>query len=386
MAAALPSTMKAVVNQRKGNNIVYGVVELPMPAITGDKDLIIKVMAAPVNPSDLGSLGMVARFGGKDVVAGDSPFTVTSPLPEAAAGMFKADGATLPTGGEGTGMVVAAGASPEAQALMGKRVSFMTGGSFAQYAKCTYDNPNFAALPDGTAADAGAASMFVNPLTVVGFVHTMRQEGHTAIVHTAAGSQVGRMLVKHCKEEGIQLVNIVRKEEAAAGLKVLGAEFVVNSSAPSFKEDLLAAVNATGATIAFDATGGGTLAMDILAAFNQSLRERFPDTLQGWYGPPQQHTVYKYGGLDKSNSEFTPAVGVGNFTWGGWLMPFHYAKYPPDHRAEANAKVVARLDTTFSSTYGTRLSLEDMAGSPEQYFASLQSQTDLKFLVLPNGP
>merc|ERR1719162_2259539 len=169
--------------------------------------------------------------------------------------MFKADGDMIPTGSEGTGVVVEAGASPEAQALMGKLVSFCIGGCYAQYVKCTYDNPMFTALPDGTTADEGAASMFVNPLTVVGFVHTMREEGHTAIVHTAAASNVGRMLVKHCKEEGVQLVNIVRKEEQEATLKALGAEFVVNSSSPTFKEDLLAAVNATGATIAFDATG-----------------------------------------------------------------------------------------------------------------------------------
>jgi len=243
----------------------------------------------------------------------------------------------------------------------------------------------FAVLPDGVAVDEGAASLFVNPLTVVGFVHTMREEGHKAIVHTAAASQLGRMLVRHCKEEGVPLVNIVRKEEGVATLKALGAEYVVNSSAPTFKEDLLAAVKATGATLAFDATGGGTMAQDILAAFDKSLRELYPETVQGWYGPPQQRTVYKYGGLDTSNSQFSPSVGVGNWTWGGWLMPFHYAKYPPEHRAAGIAKVVAGLKTTFATAYGTKLSLEDMAKSPEQYLATLQSQTDLKFLVLPNG-
>merc|ERR1712129_669156 len=164
-----------------------------------------------------------------------------------------------------------------------------------------------------------------------------------------------------------------------------GAEFVVNSSLPTFKEDLLAAVKATGATIAFDGTGGGNMAQDILAVFEKYLREEYPDTTQGWYGPPQQRTVYKYGGLDTSNSQFSPSVGVGNWTWGGWLMPFHYAKYPPEHRAAGIAKAVAGLKTTFATAYGTRLSLEDMAKSPEQYLATLQSQTDLKFLVLPNG-
>jgi len=384
MAAALPSTMKAVVNQRQGLNLVYGVVDIPTPTVQGATDLIVKMTASPVNPSDLGSVGMVARFGGDAVVGGESPSTVSAPLPEPMPGMFAADGATLPVGSEGFGVVVAAGDSPEAQALIGKKVAFCTGGTYAQYAKTQSDAPMFACLPDDYAGTE-AASLFVNPLTVVGFVHTMREEGHKAIVHTAAASQVGRMLIKHCKEEAIPLVNIVRKESSVEILKALGAEHVVNSSAATFKEDLLAAINATAATIAFDATGGGTLANDILHAFDKSLRELYPDTVQGWYGPPQKRSVYKYGGLDKNTSEFAPSVGVGNWTWGGWLMPFHYAKYPPEHRAAGIAKVVAGLTTTFASAYGTRLSLGDMAQTPEQYLATMQSQTDLKFLVLPNG-
>merc|ERR1712166_1244692 len=382
MAAALPSTMKAVVNQRQGLNLVYGVVDIPTPTVQGATDLIVKMTASPVNPSDLGSVGMVARFGGDAVVGGESPSTVSAPLPEPMPGMFAADGATLPVGSEGFGVVVAAGDSPEAQALIGKKVACCAGGAYAQYAKTTTDSPMFAVLPDDSTGAEGA-SLFVNPLTVVGFVHTMREEGHKAIVHTAAASNVGRMLVKHCKEEGIQLVNIVRKEEGVAALKALGAEFVVNSSAPTFKEDLLAAVLATGATIAFDATGGGTLAMDILNAFEQSLRQLYPDTVQGWYGPPQNRAVYKYGGLDKSNSEFLPSVGVGNWPWGGWLMPFHYMKFPASHRAEGIAKAVAGMTTTFSTNFGARLSLEDLAESPEKYKATLASTTDEKFLVMP---
>jgi len=381
--AAIPATMKAVVNKPIGGNLVYGLAEVPTPTISGDKDLIIKMIASPINPSDLGSLGMVARFGRDAVVAGETPSTVSAPLPEAAAGMF-AGKTHLAVGSEGTGVVVAAGASPEAQALIGKNVAGTFGGCYAQYAKATTDLDMFSVVPDGTGVEG--ASLFVNPLTVVGFVHTMREEGHKAIVHTAAASNVGRMLVKHCKEEGIQLVNIVRKEEGVAVLKALGAEFVVNSSAPTFKEDLLAAVLATEATIAFDATGGGTLAMDILNAFNQSLRQLYPDTCVGWYGPPQKHAVYRYGALDKSNSEFLPSVGVGNWTWGGWLMPFHYAKYPAEHRSAGIAKAVAGMTTTFATTFGSRLSLEDLAESPEKYKASLVSQTDEKFLVMPNGP
>lgn len=381
--ADVPCTMKAVVNKRQGGNLVYGLAEVPTPAVTGDKDLIVKMEASPLNPSDLASVGLVARFGGGKVNAGESPSTVVAPLPEAAAGMFKQDDVKF-LGGEGAGVVVAAGASAEAQALVGKRVAILSGACYAQYAKTTVDAAMFAVLPDDVTGAEGA-SLFVNPMTAVGFVHTMKEEGHKAIVHTAAASQLGRMLVKLCQEEGVPLVNIVRKEEGVTALRAIGAEFVVNSSAPSFKEDLLAAIKATGATLAFDATGGGTLAMDILTAFDQSLRELYPETVQGWYGPPQKRSVYKYGGLDTNKSEFLPSIGVGNWTWGGWLMPFHYAKYPPEHRAAAISKAVAGLKTTFSSSFGTKLSLEDMAKSPEGYLATLQSQTDKKFLVVQNG-
>jgi len=380
--ADIPVTMRAVVNKQSGNNIVYGLAEIPTPTISGDNDLIIRMIASPINPSDLVGLGLVAKFGKENVVAGESPSTVAAPLPEAAAGMF-AGKTHLPAGSEGVGVVVAAGASAEAQALIGKKVAGTFGGTYAQYAKCTTVHGMFAVLPDGAGFEA--ASLFVNPMTAVGFVHTMREEGHKAIVHTAAASQLGRMLVKLCKEEGIQLVNIVRKEEGVATLKALGAEHVVNSSLPTFKEDLLAAVMATDATIGFDATGGGTLAMDILDAFEQSLRKKYPDSVVGWYGPPQNRAVYKYGTLDRSDSEFRPSVGVGNWTWGGWLMPFHYQKYPPEHRKAGIERVVAGLATTFSTTFGARLSLEALAESPERYKATLVSQTDEKFLVMPNG-
>jgi NADPH:quinone reductase-like Zn-dependent oxidoreductase len=139
--------MKAVVNKRHGNSLVYGLAIVPMPTVSGDKDLIVKMKASPINPSDLNSVGMVAKFGGENVAAGESPSTVATPLPEAAAGMFKADGATLPVGSEGMGVVVAAGASPEAHALIGKSVALCSGGTYAQYTKTTTDHPMFAVLP-----------------------------------------------------------------------------------------------------------------------------------------------------------------------------------------------------------------------------------------------
>ena len=181
----IPATMKAVVNKRQGDKMVYGVAELPTPTVSDEKDLVIKVEAAPINPSDLGNVGMLARFGADSIAAGEAASTVTVPFPQALEGMFKADGDTKPVGNEGAGVVVVAGSAPEAQALLGKRVAVTGGSSYSQYTKTSLSNPMFAVLPDDVTGLEGA-SVFVNPLTVLGFIHTTRQEGHKAIVHTAA--------------------------------------------------------------------------------------------------------------------------------------------------------------------------------------------------------
>lgn len=290
-------------------------------------------------------------------------------------------------GNEGCGTVVAAGGSAEAQALMGRRVALTSGTSWAQYAKYTLgSNPmaNFAVLPDDVAPLEGA-SVFVNPLTVVGFIHTMRVEGHEAIVHTAAGSQLGRMLVKYCKKLSIPLVNIVRSEQAASDLKALGAEYVVSSSAETYKADLLAAVKATGATLGFDATGGGDLACDILTAFEKALRENKDVEVHPAYGPAKFRQVYRYGGLNPIETKMPMSLGVGNWAYGGWLMPFHFQKHGPARLKKAIEIVVNDLKETFSTSYDKQLTLEEFAASPEQYLSALQSKTNQKFLVVPNG-
>jgi len=388
---ALPETMKAFVNMREGEYQTCGVRDIPTPTIAGPKDIIIKMEACPVNPSDMSKVAMVGRIAENDPAKLEvgGPGILKAKLPEgeiAGDGINKTvawpDGVPEISGNEGCGTVVAAGEDAEAQALVGKRVALISRASYAQYCKHTLGtNPMFAVLPDDTTPAQGA-SVFVNPLTVVGFLHTMEANGHKAIVHTAAGSNVGRMLIKYCKEKNVPLVNIVRKDEVAANLKKeLGAEYVVNSSKDTYKADLLAAIKATGATIGFDATGGGELAGDILNAMTAMLSELEPDA--GWYGPSIFREVFRYGGLVSGATPVPSSLGVGNWAYSGWLMPF---KLRPEHMQKALAIAAGGLKGTFSTTYGKHLKLEDFASSPEQYLSALVAKTDEKFLVTPNGP
>lgn len=384
---SLPENMKAIAICRKGDNITYGVREIPTPQISDPKDIIIKVEACPINPSDHGTIGVVATCaGGPDKVeVGDAPGTVSAAVDDAVRGRFK-DRVMTVVGNEGCGTVVAAGDDEAAQALMGKRVAISTGKNYCQYLKYTVGTGGlFVPLPDDCTPLDGA-SPFINPLTAVGFVQTARGGGHQAMVHTAAGSQLGRMLLKHCKREGMPLVNIVRSEKAAEALKALGADHVVVSSKDTFRDDLKEAIKATKATIAFDAVGGGDLGGIILESFQQALYEIPGEDINPAYGPTRFRQLFKYGALNTSPTIMPAALGVGNFTFGGWLMFTHYKEYGADKMMEALATVATHLKTDFATSYGKHLTLDDVASSPEAYAATLVAATDEKFLITPNGP
>src|SRR5262249_8176228 len=292
----------------------------------GPDEVVVRVEATPINPSDLGLLTGAADLAtAKASGSKDNP-VITAKVPEA--GMKAMAGRldqSMPVGNEGAGVVIRTGSSDKAKALMGKTVSMIGGAMYAQYR--TIRVGECMPLPEGTTA-ADGASWFVNPLTSLGMTETMRREGHKALVHTAAASNLGQMLNKICIKDGIALVNIVRSKEQADILHKIGAKFVVDSTSPTFMDDLTNALAETGATIAFDAIGGGKLAGQILTAMEAAINK----TAKAYsrYGSNVHKQVYIYGSLDPRPVELNRAFGM---AWGvgGWLLfPFLMKIGPAD--------------------------------------------------------
>jgi NADPH2:quinone reductase len=355
-----------------------GVLELslatvPTPTPAAD-EVVVQVQAAPINPSDIGLLFGAADMGTATLANRIVSATIPERLMKAMAGRLGQD---LPVGNEGAGTVVAAGASAAAQALMGKTVALLGGAMYAQYrcvkvAQCLV-------LPEGATA-ADGASCFVNPLTALGMVETMRREGHKALVHTAAASNLGQMLNKICQKDGIALVNIVRKPEQEALLRGLGATHVCNATSPTFMEDLTQALVATGATLAFDATGGGKLAGQILNAMEAALNRTATEYSR--YGSTTHKQVYIYGGLDTGPTEFVRGFGM---TWGmgGWLLFPFLQRIGNDGAQKLRQRVVDELKTTFASSYSKTISLTE-ALQPDEIAVYGQRATGTKYLIDPS--
>lgn len=349
----------------------------PVP-VPGDDEVLIQVQATPINPSDIGLLLGPADLSTVKVSGSADRPVATAHIPERAMpGMAARLGQSLPVGNEGAGLVVAAGASAAAQALLGRTVAVIGGAMYAQYrampaAQCM-------PLPADTTAAEGA-SCFVNPLTALSMVETMKREGHTALVHTAAASNLGQMLNKICQKDVIGLVNIVRKPEQVAVLRAIGAQYVCDSSAPTFMADLTDALVATGATIAFDATGGGTLAGQILqcmeAAINRTAKE------YSRYGSAIHKQVYLYGGLDTRPTEIQRSFGM---AWGvgGWLL-FPFLEKIGGAAAQAlKDRVAAELKTTFASHYARTVSLAGALSADTIAFYGARN-TGAKVLIDPS--
>ena len=302
----------------------------------GPGEVIVRVEAAPINPSDLGLLVGFADMTTAEVSGTTDRPVVNAEIPPALMKHMAARvDQSLPVGNEGAGVVVEAGSSDAAQALIGKTVAIIGGGMYTQY-RCI-EAEQCLVLPDGTTPAEGA-SCFVNPLTALGMVETMRLEGHSALVHTAAASNLGQMLNKICINDGVELVNIVRKQEQVDLLKGIGAKVVCNSSADSFMEDLTDALVATGATLAFDATGGGRLAGQILTCMEIAANKTAKEYSR--YGSTTHKQVYIYGGLDRSPTTLTRDVG---FSWGigGFLLTPFMQKVGFEKMAEMRARVAA---------------------------------------------
>jgi NADPH2:quinone reductase len=352
--------------------------DVPVPS-PGLNEVLVRVEAAPINPSDLGLLVAGADMSSATVEGTRERPVVTAALGEGAlAGLSARVDQSLPVGNEGAGTVVATGSSQAAQALLGKMVGLAGGAMYTQYR--AVDAAACLVLPDGSTARDGASS-FVNPLTALGMVETMRREGHSALVHTAAASNLGQMLVKLCQRDGVPLVNVVRKPDQEELLRSLGAVYVCNSSSPSFSADLDEALVATGATLAFDATGGGTLASQILNGMERAASATAAQYSR--YGSTVHKQVYVYGGLDTGPTILTRGFGM---AWGvgGWLLTPFLQNAGADTIARLRARVAAELTTTFASAYTEEVSLAGML-QPDAFHRYVKRATGEKFLVIPQA-
>ncbi len=362
---------------KKSGELELSLVKLPVADPAPD-EIVVRIEGTPINPSDLGLLIGPADVSTLKVSGTKELPVVTAAIPEMALRAIAARlDESMPVGNEGAGTVVAAGSSPEAQALMGKMVAILGGEMYATYR--TVKAKAALPLPAGATA-ADGASCFVNPLTALAMVKTMQLEGHTALVHTAAASNLGQMLNKICIKDGVQLVNIVRSDEQTKILKDIGAKHIVDSSKPTFQEDLISALKDTGATLAFDAIGGGKLAGQILGAMEIALNSR-PGAYSR-YGSSTHKQVYIYGRLSLEPTILGAAYGM---AWGvgGFLLTPFLGKVGMEEAGKMRGRVAAELKTTFASHYTKTLSLRDVF-DPETIKAYNRKATGEKFLINPS--
>ncbi|MFW2332786.1 zinc-binding dehydrogenase [Ilumatobacter sp.] len=349
--------------------------EVPPP---GPDEVVVRIGAAPINPSDLGMLFAMADLTAAESTGSADAPAVSAPLSDRVLAAQKGRWNTaMPVGNEGGGTVVDAGSSETAQALLGKTVGFLSGNAYATYR--TVNVASCLAMHDGTTAEQ-AAACFVNPLTALGMVETMTAEGHSALVHTVGASNLGRMLQRICIDDGVGLVNIVRRPDHVTELRAGGADHVVDSSADSFRDDLVDALRATGATIAFDAIGGGDLAGTVLSCMEQVASEG--DTFSR-YGSNVHKQVYIYGGLDRGPTTLRRDFGM-NWSVGGWLLTPFLAKLGAEGTERLRRRVADEITTTFASRYGLDVTLEQ-AVDPDTVRRYARLATGDKALVTPHG-
>ena len=316
-------------------------------------EVLVQIEAAPINPSDLGLMFGAADLSSARATEHDGqPALLLDVPPAAMRAMAPRIGHWMPVGNEGSGRVVAAGSHPDAQALMGQRVGMFGGEMYAGY-RCV---PVDQCMPFSDAISAEqAASCFVNPMTALGFMETRDMEGQKAIVHTAAASNLGQMLNRLCQVDDVSLVNIVRSEEQVALLKSQGAKWVLNSSDEGFMSQLIEALVATGATLAFDAIGGGKGVNRILTAMELAAAKTGP-----WsrYGSEESKQAYIYGQLDLGATQLTRGYG---WVWSvsGWLLTPFMKRAGPERVAKMRQRVMTEIDTTFASHYSTKSALRD---------------------------
>lgn len=336
--------------------------------------VLVRMEAAPINPSDLAILTGAADFENAEY----SPGKVVAKMPEPFnSGQKSRHGQRLPAGNEGAGTVVATGDGDMAKALMGQRVACVPGTAFSEYAIADATM----CLPLGDHSAEAGASSFVNPMTALGFVECAKRDGQKAILHTVGASNLGLMLNRICQEDGLALVNIVRKAEQAAMLREQGAEWVVNSSDDDFMDQLRKAIDATGAFYGFDPVGGGQTVDSCFKAMEQVAVSKMSEYSR--YGSNQQKQMFIYGRLDFGPTILTPSYGFG-WTLSGWLLTPFLATAGMETVLRMRKRVLDNLTTTFASHYKRKVSLEEML-TKDAILDYRQMKTGEKYLVTREG-
>lgn len=371
----MPLQLRSLIHP--GGQLELSLAELPQPQPATPDDVVLRVEAAPINPSDLGNLLAGANLQEARLSGSIERPVLTAPMPPAAlAAAQRRLNLSLPVGNEGAGTVVAAGASPAAQALLGRRVAALAGGGmYGEYqsapaAQCLL-------LPEDASAAQGASS-FVNPLTALGMVETMGQGGYQSLLHTVGASNLGQMLNRICLQDDIPLINLVRRPEQSVLLRSQRAQQVIDTSAPDFLPQLTDALATTGTRLAFDATGGGQLIGQVLTAMEAALLRR-PDLPYNRYGSQIHKQVYVYGFLQRGPIELPPGFG---FAWSlsGWLLFPFMQQLAPERLAALKQRVADELTTTFASHYEREITLRDLL-TPEALLASVRMGTGQKTLL-----
>ena len=372
MSSSIPTQMRCLISDVRPDKtfIDFKLAMKPVPTIQKPTDVILRMEAAPMNPSDIGVI-----FGAsmRENAVQTSSDCISAPIPPKYAHTFEKDNygnsraGGIMCGNEGAGVVVAAGDAPEAQAILGKTVAvFGSGGCYAEYRKASARGNSLNVFPDGTTA-AEAASSYVNPLTALGMLSTAVEEGHPACISTAAASQLGQMMVRIAMADNYPIVNVVRRDAQIDLLRAINPNaIVVNQSNDDFEDKLLAAVKETGASVAFDATGGGNLSSQLLEAIDRA-------------GLTKAGTqLYNYGGLDTSPSTMTKGQRKRS---GFWFLGAFSAKDRANFK-RCMGRVRDEIKTTFATNYTAIVPLQQAVQLDALNVYGKQT-TGKKYLLMP---